>query len=61
MTTKIIKTPNGEAGLQGVACCYCPGLVTAAEGLLLYNYSPALAGLPVHMVLLSGVMCLLLP
>ena len=38
-----------------LACCYCPGLVTAAEGLLLYNDSPALAGLPVHTALPSGV------
>jgi len=38
-----------------LACCYCPGLVSAAEGLLLYNYSPALAGLPVRTALLTGV------
>lgn len=38
-----------------LACFYCPGLVTAAEGHLLYNYSPALAGLPVRTALPSGV------
>lgn len=38
-----------------VVCCYCPGLLTAAEGFLLCNYSPALASLPVWTVLLCGV------
>lgn len=30
-----------------LACCHCPGLLAAAEGFLLCNYSPALAALPV--------------